>query len=410
MGATSKTEVRSGISPETKKHVTPKWVDVAVIAILALLMLQMIAIFLPVLWGVKWHNIGCDAKSWSMATPGGVMPLSQYWIKKAPAYLPGDIVSFQYNAGGTADENGGSVKVVDATAQGWVHVHGMNIANTVVPCWVQIGDVNGKIVAGPFSLMPTPFWRWLTMNWSLQYEDIRQRFDSLLKAPIRCLTSRGRFRNWVGFTYSPRNTAWSVDGRFAAVSEASNSPETTAFYFESVGATSRWGKIASWRGTTALMIITTGWQEEFYTFCPATGKELHGLTADWQVRSVPERYKIRVPRHGEVALSGSIVETEELKAALDESQSTAWRLGATDEQTKSGRIRFAHPVYIREMRMNVDMDISVSLLVEVDGISFKLTKGVRFIPLARYVRVITLTFQKNARPEDTGFISDISFW
>ncbi|MEI8061123.1 MAG: hypothetical protein WCG99_02415 [Candidatus Berkelbacteria bacterium] len=160
-------------------------------------MIQVIAIFLPLAWGWSWHNISDDNKSWSMAADGGVMPLSQYWTAKLPAYRVGDIVSFQYRGGSSAEENGGSIKAVTDVSPGYLYVRGLNPINSIPPCWVPLTDVNGKIVAGPISLAPSAFWHWLTLGWSLEYDGIRVRKEKIFSREFasRCFSAGGWFLN-----------------------------------------------------------------------------------------------------------------------------------------------------------------------------------------------------------------------
>lgn len=171
----------------------PVWLEKVLYCIIALLVAQVLLIVIPTVWGWQWHNIGYDNKSWSMCAPGGVMPLSQYWIAEAKQYCPGDIVSFEYRGGSNASENGPSIKVVDRVAANWVHVHGMNSVNSIPPCWVPLSDVNGKIVFGPFSLLPNCFWRWATNGWTLKYEDIASRLNSMMHI-YRVFYKQGRLK------------------------------------------------------------------------------------------------------------------------------------------------------------------------------------------------------------------------
>jgi hypothetical protein len=196
----------------TREIHLPKWFRVLLFGVLGLLVLQVLAIVVPMSWGWQWHNIGCDDKSWSMANEGGVMPLSQYWIAKSQAYKPGDIVSFQYKAGGLAEECGPSVKLVDATFPGWVHVRGMNSVNSMSPCWVRVEDVNGKIMAGPVSIVPTSFWRWATMGWTLKHDAVAVRCGHVLN--WRFLLSSRTVREAV-LAASPYDVKWSARGSCA---------------------------------------------------------------------------------------------------------------------------------------------------------------------------------------------------
>jgi hypothetical protein len=181
-----------------------RWPIVATLIILAV-------VFVPALWGWQFHRTATGNGSWSMANEGGVMPMSAYYTAKSATYSVGDIVSFEYRAGATAQDNGPSIKQITSVhPDGSYTVAGLNELCSVPPCNVPPSDIRGKIVAGPVSLMPTAYWRWLSMGWTLNVDEIALRSERIFSMETLrdAFSEGGRFRNGVKLTYPPTGIRW----------------------------------------------------------------------------------------------------------------------------------------------------------------------------------------------------------
>jgi len=148
--------------------------------------------------GYGWGYIGTGHASWSMANEGGIMPGSFTLHKAYPTYEVGDDVSFDYRGSKEPSENGKSIKRVIAINPGGTYrVEGLNYLNTIPPYDVPEKDIIGKIV-WRHSFLPTSYWRWLSMGWALEQEEIAERYQMIFSAEtaVGIFTAQGRLRNW----------------------------------------------------------------------------------------------------------------------------------------------------------------------------------------------------------------------
>lgn len=209
-----------------KKYVTPKWVDRLVYGLVALMLLSLTMIYVPELFGLKFRRTGLGSDSWSMTSPtGGVRPLSIFYIAKQAGYGVGDIVSFTYDARkhhpGTEtkyDPDGQTIKMVARSEGSKVLVYGLYLPSTTPPCWVDTGDIEGKICAGPVSLMPSAICRWMTMNYQLSPAEMNTRQAMLTEAFLHNPLTWG-FRLGTANEYHPRQIQWSPTGRAVALTD-----------------------------------------------------------------------------------------------------------------------------------------------------------------------------------------------
>jgi hypothetical protein len=190
-----------------------KWPIVATLIILAV-------VFVPALWGWNFHCTATGNGSWSMANEGGVMPMSAYYTAKRAAYSVGDIVSFEYRNGATAQDNGPSIKrVTSVHPDGSYAVAGLNELCSVPPCNVPSTDIRGRIIAGPVSLMPTAYWRWLSMGWTLDVDEIALRSERIFSVETlrNAFTEGGRWRNGTMLSTPPHDVCYITGGAFVSV-------------------------------------------------------------------------------------------------------------------------------------------------------------------------------------------------
>lgn len=203
-----------------RKQVTPKWVDGVLITILALIIVIAIVALVPKLWGrdIKWTGTGQG--SWSMAREGGVMPCSLFYVSRTNEYHEGDIVSFWYSSRFATSDESSIKRIVWVKADGTLICRGDNTKNSdsgeyIVPR----NKVRGKVIGSRISAMPTTYWRWLSMGWTLQTEEIAERERKLFSVATltSVFTASGRVRNWVEFNYAPHLVNWSPTGDYVAV-------------------------------------------------------------------------------------------------------------------------------------------------------------------------------------------------
>ena len=212
---------------QMKKHVTPKWVDRLLVGVLLLILSVSAAIYVPELFGMKFRRTGLGPDSWSMtAENGGVRPLSFYYIRRQERYETGDIISFTYDAKkhhpGTEtkyDPNGQTIKLVVQTSGRMVLVRGLYLPSTAPPCWVDLSDIEGRIVAGPISMMPSAMCRWMTMNYQLSPQDMAVRHQMLLGSFLHDPRTWS-FRLGVVDNNPPRSVSWSPNGQAVALLNA----------------------------------------------------------------------------------------------------------------------------------------------------------------------------------------------
>jgi len=211
-------DAAKGTKPKAaKRSFTWKfWVKVTVIIAVALSPL------IPTLWGWQLGWIGTSHGSWSMAAHNGIMPGSIVYKKSLSEYAVGDKISFEYKGSADPTENGPSLKLVVAkNSDGMYRVKGMNDLNSTPPCNVKPEDIDGKVVWSQ-SFLPESYWRWLSMGWSLNSDEISERWHAIfsLRTVGRALTKEGRYRNWVSIQFPPRAVMWSEHKKWLAVSNA----------------------------------------------------------------------------------------------------------------------------------------------------------------------------------------------
>jgi len=167
------------------------------------------------LGGYGWGYIGTGHASWSMSSDDGIMPGSLTLHKAYPTYEVGDDVSFNYRGSKEPSENGKSVKrVVAINPDGTYRVEGLSSLNTIPPYDVPEKDIIGKIVFHN-SFLPESYWRWLSMGWTLEQEEIAERYHRIFSVETIAgvFTAQGRFRNKVALFWPPSEVARSEDGR-----------------------------------------------------------------------------------------------------------------------------------------------------------------------------------------------------
>lgn len=167
---------------------------------------------LPMLrgWSPRW--VGTGQGSWSMAKEGGVMPFSLIYVARADSYQEGDIVSFWYldTARPASTEESAIKRVVSVEADGTLVCRGDNQPNSDHGEYVVPRDkVRGKVV-GPRLSLSTVFWRWLSMGWSLQADEIAQRGERIfsLKTITGLFSEEGRWRNGMEMSHAPSMLRW----------------------------------------------------------------------------------------------------------------------------------------------------------------------------------------------------------
>lgn len=154
--------------------------------------------------GYGWGYIGTGHASWSMAEDEGIMPGSLTIHRALSSYQEGDDVCFIYKGSDDDSENGKSVKRITAiNPDSSYRVEGLNPLNTIPPCNVPPGDIVGKIV-WHHSFLPTRYWRWLSMGWSLEQEEIAERYQMVfsIQTVVGVFTKK-QFRNGVILQKSP---------------------------------------------------------------------------------------------------------------------------------------------------------------------------------------------------------------
>lgn len=189
---------------QTRSFTWKFWVLVITIVVVA------ISPLIPCLWGWKMGWLGTGFGDWSMAAHGGIMPGSIVYHQKLPQYSVGDIVSFEYNGNDDPTQNGPSLKLVVAkNSDGSYCVKGMNYVNSFAPCDVSPRDIYGKVV-WHHSYLPESYWRWLTMGWTLNYDEIDARWHAIFSfQTIRNIFNKaGWFRNWIEFNYAKSDVSW----------------------------------------------------------------------------------------------------------------------------------------------------------------------------------------------------------
>lgn len=150
--------------------------------------------------------------SMSMATENsGYLPYQFYYTKAAPKYLPGDDISF-YNRDKDPENQGMTLKRLSYEQDGVYHLYGLSKACSGGKYTCHFGDIEGKVVSGPYPLLPIPkaYWRWLTLNWTLNYDDIDKRFHSLVLSPVRVCSKVGRLKNKVCLKYPSSMCCWNT--------------------------------------------------------------------------------------------------------------------------------------------------------------------------------------------------------
>lgn len=176
-------------------------------AIIYFLIVVIFLIYFPKMWGCNFHWIGYGQGSWSMAGSGGVMPGSFYYIAPSSVYERGDVISFLYDHSADPSQNGLSIKrVVGRNSDGSYRVRGDNHSNSVPPCDVDVRKIEGKIVYGPICPLPQVFFRWLSMDWQLEQQEISKRFSLIfsLRTLVNALTVEGRSHNGIVFSTPPK--------------------------------------------------------------------------------------------------------------------------------------------------------------------------------------------------------------
>lgn len=191
-------------APLLAPTVSWSWVWRAVRWPVLLAILLLAVVFVPRVWGWQFRWLATGYGSWSMASDGGVMPLSMYYVAKTDEYSVGDVVSFEYTGSQDQSQNGPSIKQVVAVAGDTCRVAGLNGANSVPPCDVPAEAIHGRIVAR-WSPVPVEYWRWLSDGWQLSTDKIADREERIfsLQTVANVLTSSGRLANWAAFSFPP---------------------------------------------------------------------------------------------------------------------------------------------------------------------------------------------------------------
>jgi hypothetical protein len=203
--------IPAGTAVTARKHVTPKWVDGLLFLVLIAFFLLACFTYIPMLWGWSPRTTWLGQGSWSMAKEGGVMPCSLFHIARSESYQPGDIISFWYKdpaRPGTPEES--TIKrVVSVRADGTLVCRGDNQPNSDREEYnVPRDKVRGRVVGWRLSLIPVAYWRWLSMGWTLQADEIALRTKRAfsIATAINILTSDGRWRNRVELSNPPSAT------------------------------------------------------------------------------------------------------------------------------------------------------------------------------------------------------------
>lgn len=185
---------------------------------LAAFVLIMAVVFLPRLWGWKFHCLGTGSGSWSMASDdsGALMPLSVYYVAKQDSYRVGDVVSFDYKGNGDPSQNGPSVKLIESVKDGTFRFRGLNEHCSVQPGSANTQSINGKVVT-KISLLPRCYWRWLSLDWSLTTDQlvVREQRIFSLQTVTNVFTREGRLKNWVEISYPPGSIKWGSSNLWA---------------------------------------------------------------------------------------------------------------------------------------------------------------------------------------------------
>jgi len=181
-------------------------------------------VFIPMLWGWRFAYTSSSQGYWSMASEDGVPPCSFFYIARAEQYQTGDVVSFWYYDDPSDPVKSAIKRIVAVKTDGTLVCRGDNAINSdreafVVPCDMT----RGKIVAGPVSLLPTASWRWLSMNWTLQAEEMAERERNIfsLRHILQAVFPGGRWRMWLFANLPPSQIQTRGDWTYASMGQRS---------------------------------------------------------------------------------------------------------------------------------------------------------------------------------------------
>lgn len=276
-------------------HFQTDWRRIGRIALITLAVIAALLspTYVPALWGWQFKYTGADQFSFSLLAPqGGIPPLSIYWVKRTKDVTVGDTVSYGFidrfvNGGEPkADEvTDPTIKQVLAVEPTRIKVHGLYLPTTAPVHWVPIDHVKGVVAEGPFSVVPKAYWRWYTLDYTLDANDMIERQRHLRHAFFGSpLSLAGRLRI---ASMSPRAVVFRNDGKYCVVQDI------TA---EKFAITRSDGRMIAVRNGQL-----SGWQ----------GREIEYLNADngqrkW--RFTPETLADRCLQQNKLQVMGIIVE------------------------------------------------------------------------------------------------------
>lgn len=245
--------------------------------------------YVPLAWGWRFHYTASDRYSFSLLDEKeGVPPLSVYWVGKATP-KPGDYLSYEYleryvngDAPLTGEVAEPTIKQVESVEVGRIKVHGLYLPTTTPPHWVPASAVGGVIIAGPVTLVPRAFWRWYTLNYTLDANDMELRQARIRRALAGSPFSiGGRLRV---ASMAPRSVDFRKDRKYCVIHDDDRELLYVARPDGSVIA-ERHGKFSDWK-SDRLVYVNTQDQQRLWVFTPESRMDRREEQSKLQVMGV----------------------------------------------------------------------------------------------------------------------------